>query len=180
MVVGSNAPSTSGGMVAGIKGFVDVYGGSSVALTVDDSGDTIGRNFTLTSGSLSGLAPAVIDYGTNVSSLTINAGAGNDTLSVAGTSASTPVTFNGGGGKNTLVGSNSNNTWNITAANAGVIGNLVFALVQNLTGGSANDTFLFSNGQGVTGIVNGGGSDTLNYSLYTTARRFWMTGPRTS
>ena len=43
-----------------------------------------------------------------------------DTFTLADTGAATQaVTFNGGGGTNTLVGANLSNAWNITAANAG-------------------------------------------------------------
>src|SRR5205085_9272738 len=42
---------------------------------------------------LTGLAPATSCYGPNVSSLTIDAGNGNDTLAVASTSPSTPGIF---------------------------------------------------------------------------------------
>jgi hypothetical protein len=68
-----------------------------------------------------------------------------------------------------LIGPNTTNTWSITAGNGGTVGSFSFSGVENLTGGSANDTFKFSNGKGVTGTVDGGGgTNTLDYSLYTT------------
>jgi hypothetical protein len=121
----------------------------------------------------------------------INGGGGTDTLNYSQYLAADPITVDlqtskatniggvfsniqslvGGGGSNTLVGANTANTWNITAANAGNInGTFSFSAIGNLTGGTANDTFNFSNGVGVSGAVNGGGgTDTLNYSQYLAA-----------
>ena len=46
---------------------------------------------------------------------------------------------------------------------------LTFTAFANLTGGSGNDDFVFSNGKGVTGtIAGGGGTDQLDYTKYTT------------
>src|SRR5262249_5733648 len=98
----------------------------------------------------------------------LNAGAGNDTVVVRATSGGLVV--DGQGGTNTLVGPNATTTWNITNTNAGTIaGVATFARFQKLTGGSANDAFKFSAGKSVTGRVDGGGgTDTLDYSAYTT------------
>ena len=44
-----------------------------------------------------------------------------------------------------------------------------FTSVENLTGGPGIDRFVFANGVGVTGTVNGGGGgDFLDYAAYTT------------
>ena len=64
-----------------------------------------------------------------------------------------------------LIGPNSNNTWTLTGANAGTVGSFSFSAVENLTGGTANDTFKFAAGGSVTGKINGGGgTNTLDYS----------------
>jgi hypothetical protein len=167
VTIGSNAPG-SGGNVGAINGGVEVYGSGPIALIVDDTGDGSGRSATLTASTLSGLGNAgTIIYGTNVSSLTINGGNHGNTLTVSSTSASTPVTWNAGGGTNTLVGPNTNNTWTISGTNSGSLSNLTFNSVQNLTGGTANDLFRFTGAGKVTGTVTGGGgTDTLDYSLY--------------
>jgi hypothetical protein len=82
-------------------------------------------------------------------------------------------TIDGGGGNNTLVGPNTATTWNITGTNAGTVSSgasTSFVNIQNLTGGSGADTFIVSDGAGVSGIIDGGGgSNTLDYSAYTTA-----------
>ncbi len=93
-------------------------------------------------------------------------GSGSNTVDVTATTGALEIH---GSGTDTLVGPNVASTWTISSSNAGSVGNITFAGVANLTGGSANDIFKFSNGKGVTGIVNGGaGTNTLNYSAYTT------------
>jgi hypothetical protein len=69
-----------------------------------------------------------------------------------------------------LIGANTTNNWNITGNNSGTVNDaLNFLAFGNLTGSSLEDTFVFDNGQGVSGIIDGaGGSNTLNYSTYTT------------
>jgi hypothetical protein len=173
---------------------------SFTTLTLDDSADSTGRTVwlnTFTSGSdtpwasITGLAPAAINYEQNdiVSPVTIkgglggntfnvvalpsqsidlNTGGGNDKVNVQTTSGSLIV--NGQGGNNTLVGPNANETWNITGTNAGTVGGVSFSNVQNLTGGTGNDLFVFSNSKGVTGTINGGGgTNELDYAAYTSA-----------
>ena len=47
-----------------------------------------------------------------------------------------------------------------------------FSRIANVKGTTGNDTFVLSNGKGLTGSLNGdGGSDTLDYSAYTTSVR---------
>ncbi|MEQ9356166.1 beta strand repeat-containing protein, partial [Coleofasciculus chthonoplastes] len=77
-------------------------------------------------------------------------------------------TIDGGGGNNTIIASNTPNTWNLTNSNAGTINGSNFTAINNLTGGSNNDTFSFNDGVTFTGNVDGGaGTDTLDYSAYT-------------
>jgi Ca2+-binding RTX toxin-like protein len=68
----------------------------------------------------------------------------------------------------TLVGPNGANTWNITGTNAGSLnGTLSYSGFENLTGGTAGDTFKFNPGAQVTGLLDGqAGTDKLDYSLY--------------
>ncbi|MEQ8970344.1 MAG: CHAT domain-containing protein [Coleofasciculus sp. C1-SOL-03] len=77
-------------------------------------------------------------------------------------------TIDGGGGNNTIIASNTPNTWNLTNSNAGTINGSTFTAINNLTGGSNSDTFSFNDGVTFTGTVDGGaGTDTLDYSAYT-------------
>src|SRR5262249_14849302 len=65
-------------------------------------------------------------------------------------------------------------TWRITDVNAGTLSvgdpdNVVasFDGIQNLTGGSGDDRFVFGNGVSVSGRLDGGsGTNTLDYSAY--------------
>jgi hypothetical protein len=76
----------------------------------------------------------------------------------------------GGKGSDTLIGPDTANTWNITATNKGNLnGTFTFASVENCIGGKGADRFVFANGAGVSGALQGGaGTDTLDYSAYTT------------
>ncbi|WP_444993987.1 hypothetical protein [Aliikangiella sp. IMCC44359] len=66
----------------------------------------------------------------------------------------------------TLIAGDINNSWLITGENDGSIGGVRFIDFNNLTGGSANDSFNFELGSNITGIINGGdGIDTIDYSL---------------
>jgi Ca2+-binding RTX toxin-like protein len=84
----------SGG-VQGVQGPVSVANpapGGSLILIVDDSGDTLPEQPTLTGTSITGLAPAAISYTPdNLVSLTILGSSGSNRLTVADTSA--PTTF---------------------------------------------------------------------------------------
>ena len=61
------------------------------------------------------------------------------------------------------------NIWQLTAANEGTVGNIAYTGIENLSGGSGDDTFHFSGGS-VTGIIDAGdGFDTLDYSASSSA-----------
>lgn len=75
----------------------------------------------------------------------------------------------------TIIGLNTNTTYKITAENAGQIipeiadsfTGIDFAAVENLTGGSLDDTFAFIGNGYLTGLIDGGkGQNTLDYSAY--------------
>ena len=122
---------------------------------------------------------------TGSAEIDVNMGPNGDTLILdpsleialqAATSASLQLV--GGAGSNTLTSlagpSNSANTWNITAANTGVLNNqITFTKVQHLVGGLGVDNFVM--GAGMEGSkssmsIDGGlGGDTLDYSHYTSA-----------
>jgi hypothetical protein len=69
----------------------------------------------------------------------------------------------------TVIGRDATNTWNITQTNVGTVGSTAFSGFENLEGGDANDSFVFANGAGISGKIDGGtGRNTLNYAAYTT------------
>lgn len=92
------------------------------------------------------------------------------------------ITIDGGGEGgtgDTLIGPDQAKVWDISTANQGSLygGGIsqyltfTFQSVENLTGASENDTFIFANGVGVSGVIDAGGglSNTLDYSAYTAA-----------
>jgi hypothetical protein len=164
-------------------------------LTIDDSGDPVARSATLSSGSLTGLAPAAIYFHQyDLASLIIRGGSGNDAFTVADTpssgwygfkttlltglgndtiqvqNATGPLAIKGGGGTNSLFGPNANTVWQITGTNAGTLNTSVsFNGVQNLAGGALADVVHMQPGGQVTGTISGGGSNTLDYSAYSSS-----------
>jgi Ca2+-binding RTX toxin-like protein len=138
-------------------------------IIIDDSADLMGQSANLAASSLTGLTPGPINFTpSKLKSLTVLAGAGDDSFTVsAAPTFSTSVDL--GGGNNTLTGPNATNIWMITSANHGTLGNLTFSNAQNLVGGTGNDTFKFAGvSPAISGTVTGGGGkSTLDYSLYT-------------
>ncbi len=128
---------SNAGSVQGILGAVSVSNPPNfTTLIVDDSADVIGRNATLSSGSLTGLAPAAINYVSNdIASLTISGGSGGNTFNVNSTASFHTTTINGGGG---------NDIFNITDSGLGT------SSTNNMNGQGGNDTFT------VTGALAGG------------------------
>lgn len=102
--------------------------------------------------------------------VTINGTSGSDNNFNISYTGSQTATFNGVGGTNTIVAPNIPNSWNITSANGGTLNtNYTFVDVQNLTGNSSSDTFIFSNGASVSGDIDGaGGSNAISYASYLT------------
>ncbi len=105
---------------------------------------------------------------TNIDRLTVNGQNSKDTLTLADP-PTIPVVFNGAGGVDTLQGPNAASTWAVNVANGGILTvnsfNVQFGGVENLTGGSADDTFFMNTGGSIGGVINGGGgSDTLSYA----------------
>jgi len=106
---------------------------------------------------------------TTTGTFSINGGASNDDFNINVTGQT--ATLNGNGGTNTLSGPNAVNSWTITAYNAGTLDFITFSNIQNLVGGNEADSFLFADGQGLDGYINGGAPaapNTLNYSAFTT------------
>lgn len=69
----------------------------------------------------------------------------------------TGIVDGGNGGTNRLIPPDVPNTWNITEDNKGTVAGVSFKRINYLSGGDDNDTFTFSNGVGVSNVVNGGG-----------------------
>src|SRR5207249_4679308 len=73
----------------------------------------------------------------------------------------------GGSAKDTLRGPDQTNSWNIAGANAGILNGFAFTSLENLLGGTLNDSFHLADGAGVMGYLNGSsGLDALDYSSF--------------
>lgn len=100
---------------------------------------------------------------------TIDGGAGIDTLDYSGNS--TPATLNLaaigatnveaaiGNSGSTILGTNNANNWTIFGDNSGSINGLNFSAFSNITGGDADDTFIFNNGANLRSNINGAGGN---------------------
>jgi Ca2+-binding RTX toxin-like protein len=134
----------------------NVLDGGAGIDTVSDSGDV---NFILTNANLTGVGANSLS---SVEQAALTGGVSANSFSIDGWSGT--ATLNGGAGLDVLFAANTPNTWNITSNDAGGINtNITFNSIENLTGGSAADEFVFSNGVTIAGTVNGGlGADTLN------------------
>ena len=163
--IGSQAPSLSG-TLASINGSVTVAKTSgNSTLTLDDKRDELGESATISDTSITGLSPAPINYkGKELGSLAVYCGTGCK-MTVSGTSTTTELV---GAANDTLVGPNAATTWNITGINSGAIPSqsLTFSGFGSLLGGGASNRFAIENGGEITGVINGDGNDTLDYSLH--------------
>jgi hypothetical protein len=158
-----------GSGLVSISGILTVHGGGTTAVTLNDKPRS-GGSYTLTTGSVTSDVAAAVDF-SGLSSLVLDgaaAGAADVFTLASKPPAATAVYLVGGPGHNLLRGDNAVNTWHLTGINAGRVGNVHFRNIQNLHGGTLDDTFQFSDGGGVTGMIDGeGGINTLDYTLYT-------------
>src|SRR5262249_9669248 len=83
-----------------IAGPLAVHGTGTVALVFNDQPDPRNDAYTLTATKLS--RPGFSFTYSTVAALTLNAGPGNSTFTVAGTAAGTATTLNAGGGNDTI------------------------------------------------------------------------------
>jgi hypothetical protein len=155
-----------------------------VTVNVDDSADTTGRLVSLDTvtiggpsfGRITGLAPAAIMYNyADTTNVTIQTGTGGATVNAL--TAFKPVNLIGDpSGPISLIASDAANTWTITSQNAGTLsssllaGTVTFSGASNLYGGNGADTFVFADGAGVDGTIDGGGgTNSLDYSAYSSS-----------
>jgi hypothetical protein len=103
-------------------------------------------------------------------SITIGRTDGTGIITLNPATFNDPVNIIGG---STLVGANVDTTFTITSTDTGNVSGfpngLTFSSIENLFGGSANDTFAFTNNTTLSGTIDGGiGTDTLDYSINST------------
>jgi hypothetical protein len=188
-LIGHGANTTvnvgNAGSVQAINGLLTISNPPSyTTVNVDDSADTTVRTVTLDTVSIGGLdygritgsAPAAIEYKyLDTQAATVQTGTGGAKLNVLTTSV--PVNLIGNAsGPVSLYASDGANTWTITGHDAGTLfsgplyGTVTFSGAANLHGGNGADTFVFADGAGVDGTIDGGGgTNTLNYSSYSSS-----------
>ena len=140
-------------------------GGGTDSWLADDSGQTTGRTYTLTNTSLTRSGTPTIGALTfsNMELLQVKAGSGNDNINAS--TATVPVSLNGGAGNDTLNGGSGNDTLLGGGGNDHLYGNAGNDTLQAagnsvLTGGGGNDT-LIATGTGRAFLIGGPGNDTL-------------------
>ena len=157
---------------------------SFTTINVDDSADGSARTVTLDTvgigfsyyGRIAGLAPAPILYRyADTNNVSIETGPGGATVNALTTGK--PINLIGNpSGPISLVASDVTNTWSITGQNAGTLsssllaGTVSFSGAPNLHGGNGADNFVFADGAGVGGSIDGGGgTNALNYFNYSSS-----------
>ena len=139
-----NTASFSGieNLAGGAGNDIFIFAGGSISGTIDGGG---GAN--------------TFDYGSRTAGVTVNLEAGTAT-DVAAMANVTRVV--GSQGSDTLIGRNEDNTWTVSGHNAGGVGAVEFSEIENLAGGSASDTFIFTADGGLDGVISGGlGMDSI-------------------
>jgi hypothetical protein len=156
-----------------LAGAVTINGGSgSGTLNFFDQGLSSSQNYTITNSTVGRAGQGTVTYH-NLANVALDTSNGSNTITVKSTPVGTVFAVSGGSGSNTLVSAATNNTWTITGSNAGMLsgstiaGPVTFTGVQSLSSGATNDTFVFSDGAGVSGNLQSGGGASLDYSAYT-------------
>ena len=127
----------------------------TVTINQSTNGLSVTENNTTTTFGSSTLVNGIYFFG----------GTGSDLVCIQGILPGTSLGVYGGSGVNTLISPNSTNLWQITGPNSGLLNGNTFTNMQNLTGGTYNDTFQFGSTGFVSGTINGGGgTDALDYS----------------
>jgi Bacterial Ig-like domain (group 3)/Right handed beta helix region len=147
--------TTNLGTFAVPSGTIEIYGGPSTDAVILN-GTANSDDFIAGSGMMNELVAQDTTQATNFN---------------VGLNAVTALTLKGAGGSDSLTAPNLANAWTLTGANAGTLGSVAaFSGIDNLIGGTGNDTFAFDDGGSVSGMINGGGgSNTLDFSARTTA-----------
>jgi hypothetical protein len=179
-VTGTDAGNITGHLPGGFTGVENLTGGTgsdtfqfanggslSGSINAGAGTDTLigddgGRTFTIILGGGGGTLSPILGGGFNaIENLT--GGTGNDSFVFAGGTLAGAI--DGGAGSNTLVGDNTPRFFTVTGANSGtlVLAGGGFGNIQNLTGGTLNDTFTFNAGGSLSGSIDGGaGANAVN------------------
>lgn len=153
---------------------------ASVADSLTIAAPTAGANITFGETGIDSNNDGDVDItAARVQTYTVNAGANNDAISAAGSTATgavftAPVNFNGNAGDDTLTGGSANDT-----LNGGLGGDTLRGGAGNDTenGGDGNDTFIQGAAANGGDILNGGiDTDTVDYSARTSPTNVTLDG----
>jgi uncharacterized repeat protein (TIGR01451 family) len=186
VLTGTNATNTwdvtgtNSGTVGSInfQGFPNLNGGTAAdTFRFHDGGSLTGQ----VNG---GTGANSLDYSLTSSAVTVNLQLLQTTLTSGGTLVNKFTSIGSLVGDSavaeTLVGPNTNQTWSILGANSGTVAGASFQAFANLTGGTGNDGFQFADGASLSGTLNGGGgSNTADYSAYSSALTVNLTTAQT-
>jgi hypothetical protein len=171
---GDNVPVGVNFNIGTVAGPLTVNGTGNTTVALNDQNNTAPRTFSVTPTTVTWTGGSTVAY-TGGTALIIRGGTGGNTFSLTGTSATADILITGGSGNNILVGSNAGNLWAINGSDAGGLTGaaygspVAFSQVGSLTAGAGGDTFHFADGATLSGDLSGRGSDTLDYSAYTTS-----------
>jgi Ca2+-binding RTX toxin-like protein len=171
-----------GGSLDGIRNVVSVDGGGAAVLTAHDSAAAVGSNYNVAGNVFVKFGAGAVGFQNavvfqNMGSATLLAGSRDDSFNLFGPSAF-PVTVNAGGGSDLAKGVDVDSTWSLDSSNAGTYTpvfaartspGISFREVENLMGGTANDTYRIGRFAALAGFVSdrGGTQDTLDYGAQT-------------
>jgi Ca2+-binding RTX toxin-like protein len=141
---------------------------TQVLLTPSGSNNVLSGPDTSNTWEITGSNSGRLDSSIEFTGIGTLAGGSADNTFIVATGASLSGSLDGGGGTNTLIGPNTTNTWSLAGTNSGQLDRAIdFTSIQNLTGGTGVDVFLFGPRAGVMGRIDGGGGgDWLDYSTY--------------
>jgi hypothetical protein len=156
----------TGRLLGFINGTVVVHGTGTDLVDIDDHNGPGMSVYHLTADSVSD-STAMIQYN-HVHSVLLRGAHGPSQYFVDSVSASPIVTIAAQGVGNLLRGPIQDTVWTITTLNGGTLGPLRFSGIQNLTGGTGLNVFVFDAGASVSGRIDGGpgGDNWLDYAAY--------------
>ncbi|MEX2213308.1 MAG: filamentous hemagglutinin N-terminal domain-containing protein [Phycisphaeraceae bacterium] len=174
------AAQFTGGVFPAIYNLQSDDGG--VAINSGATSKIVGSALTITTGSGNNSILITGSGAQAAGSIMIDAGGGNDTFTLAdGGGNPVPVgglSFDGGTGTDTVIATDTANTWTINAADGGTVAGahpFTFSNTENLTGGSNTDDFIL-NGGTLSGAINGG-AGTNSLTGDSLPNTFTITGP---
>jgi hypothetical protein len=85
----------------------------------------------------------------------LTGGAKADTFVIEADGSVDGVVDGGEGDDDSLKGADTDNTWEITALDAGALNEQIFERIENLIGGEYQDTFVLADDTGVAGLIDG-------------------------